>query len=454
MLSGSIILLVRGLSIIGSLAHPSNLRRDDTPRMPHDPNTTPYCTWWIDNDGSMACTDVPPYWAISMEDFVRWNPSLSLNCQGFETGKSYCVEALGEPKPSSGPTTLTSTSTKGPTTTNTAPPSTTVTTTDRAPGPTQTGQAPNCNRWDLVKGGDTCSVFIEKYTGLTLANLIEWNPAIGSQCESLWVDTYLCTSVIGWVPTPPTTTTTTGPTKSPNGISTPTPIQPGMIPDCNGFYKVKSGDGCAAIAKANGISLVQFMEWNPTIGSYCSSLWLDYYVCVSRIGVTTTQATTTTETTTKPTNGIATPTPTHPGMVDNCNAFYKVKSGDGCAAIAQTHGISLSQFYAWNPSVGKGCEALWSDYYVCVCIVGVSPTTTTKAVTSTRSGNGVATPTPIQPGMTTSCKKFYQVVSGDECGKIASKAGITLQDFLKWNPGVGGGCESLWLGYYVCIAVL
>jgi LysM repeat protein len=245
------------------------------------------------------------------------------------------------------------------------------------------------------------------------------------------------------------------------GITTPSPIQPGIVDDCNDFHKVQSGDTCASIARSAGISLSQpadlalkFTSWNPGVGNGCSSLWLGYFVCISRVGVTATI----TMTTTTSGNGIFTPTPTLPGMVKNCDTFYLVKSGDGCAAIASSKGISLSQLYAWNPNLGSDCSGLWSEYYICVSIVGVNPTSTTKTTTKTTTstkGNGVSTPTSIQAGMTSSCNKFHKVVSGDQCGTIASNAGITLANFLKWNPGVGGfACRSLWLGYYVCIGVL
>ncbi|CBF71205.1 hypothetical protein AN6664.2 [Aspergillus nidulans FGSC A4] len=450
MVPNPVFLLTLALSLAKtSLAVRGYSRRVDTPQLPFDPNTTPYCTWWIDNDGSSSCSDILSDWIISLDDFRRWNPSITAGCGGLETGKSYCVEAWGEPVP----TTSTSLTT-------TAVPITTTTTTKtgNAPGPTQSGQVETCNRWDLVQDGDTCSVYLEKYPGLSLAKLVEWNPAIGSQCQNLWVETYLCTGIEGWsAPTTTTATTTTSPPG--NGIPTPTPTQPGMIADCNAFHEVKSGDTCANIAQSAGISVSQFTAWNSGVGTGCTSLWLGYFVCVSRVGATATMTTTTTSAG----NGIATPTPTLPGMVANCDAFYLVRSGDGCAAIASSKGISLAQLYAWNTNLGTSCTGLWAEYYVCVSIVGVSPTTTTKTTTrtatttrtTTTQGNGVATPTPIQPGMTTSCKKFHKVVSGDQCGTIASKAGITLVNFLRWNPGVGGSaCSSLWLGYYVCIAVL
>lgn len=41
-------------------------------------------------------------------------------------------------------------------------------------------------------------------------------------------------------------------------------------------------------------------------------------------------------------NAINTPTPIQPGMVNNCNSFYKVVSGDTCENIQNKYQISLS----------------------------------------------------------------------------------------------------------------
>lgn len=100
--------------------------------------------------------------------------------------------------------------------------------------------------------------------------------------------------------------------------------------------------------------------------------------------------------------------------------------------------------------MGKSCVSLWTEYYVCVGIIGTSTTTKT---TTTRSGNGVATPTPVQTGMIRTCKKFHLVVKGDGCYDIAAAAKVKLNDFYAWNPAVGKSCASLWAGYYVCIGI-
>lgn len=43
-----------------------------SPQLPYDPNTTPYCTYWVDNRGQEVCEEIPDWWGIAMEDFLRW----------------------------------------------------------------------------------------------------------------------------------------------------------------------------------------------------------------------------------------------------------------------------------------------------------------------------------------------------------------------------------------------
>ncbi|KAF4502551.1 hypothetical protein FAGAP_1221 [Fusarium agapanthi] len=60
-------------------------------------------------------------------------------------------------------------------------------------------------------------------------------------------------------------------------------------------------------------------------------------------------------------NGITTPLPIQPRMVDNCDVFYYVKPGDNCLIISAQFGISFNQFKEWNPTVRKDCLSLWAD---------------------------------------------------------------------------------------------
>lgn len=77
-----------------------------------------------------------------------------------------------------------------------------------------------------------------------------------------------------------------------------------MVGNCDSFYFVKLGDICAAIVSKSDILVLQFVDWNPSVGSLCSGLWLDAYKCISIIGHTPT-----TPTLTSLGNGVATPTP-------------------------------------------------------------------------------------------------------------------------------------------------
>ncbi|KAJ5933552.1 hypothetical protein N7454_005881 [Penicillium verhagenii] len=248
--------------------------------------------------------------------------------------------------------------------------------------------------------------------------------------------------------------TTATPTSS--GLATPSPVQSGIISTCDAFYLVVSGDTCSAIATAEDISLDDFYTYNPAVGSSCAGLWVGYYVCVGSSVVASSSAITTTSTTSSAT-GISTPAPIQTGMTSTCDEFYLVVSGDSCAAIAADYGITFAEFYSMNPAVGSGCASLWVGDYVCVASSTISTssvaTTSTVATTTSTSGSGVTTPSPIQTGMVSTCDKFYFVVSGDTCAVIAADYGITFAEFYAWNPAVGSGCASLWVGDYVCVGV-
>ena len=300
----------------------------------------------------------------------------------------------------------------------------------------------NCNAFYLVKSGDSCSN-IASANGITLAEFYSWNPAVGSSCLSLDAAEYVCVGILGLV-----ISTTSTSSRSSNGISTPQPIQTGMVSNCDAFYLVQAGDSCAAIASQFSITLTQFYAWNPAVGSSCATLDAADYVCVGIVGLTIT----TTSTKSTPTNGITTPQPIQTGMVSNCDSFYIVQSGDSCAVIVSKFGITLTQFYAWNPAVGTTCASLDLGDYVCVNIIG--GTTLLTTTTSSKPGNGITTPQPIQTGMVSNCDSFYLVQSGDQCSAIASKFGISLTNFYNWNPAVGSTCATLDLGDYVCVNIV
>ena len=125
---------------------------------------------------------------------------------------------------------------------------------------------------------------------------------------------------------------------------------------------------CEDIAHDQDITLDELTRWNPWAGSP-STCDEDIYaglqgteerpVCIGTAGddpsptptptipITTT---TTTPTATTTTSANPAPAPTQPGIVAGCQRYYIAVEGDGCWAIANDNGISLDDFYAWNPA--------------------------------------------------------------------------------------------------------
>ncbi|KAL5044401.1 hypothetical protein BDW71DRAFT_209406 [Aspergillus fruticulosus] len=100
----------------------------------------------------------------------------------------------------------------------------------------------------------------------------------------------------------------------------------------------------------HSITTAQLRSWNSEINA---DLWLDYYICVHVPGATATSLPTATRSA-----FVASPTPQQTGIISNCNKYHLLESGDGCASIASAYGISLSNFYSWNPAAGSSCGAL------------------------------------------------------------------------------------------------
>ncbi|KZL66303.1 LysM domain-containing protein [Colletotrichum tofieldiae] len=428
---------------------------DANPNMPFDPNTDSSCTRWWDNDGSIACEDIPFERGISLEKFLRWNPSITPTCGNYVTGRSYCVEGL-----SSGPPSDETTITDPSRTTSTTSTLTSSSNDIETPGPTQPGMVPNCDKFYFVQQGDTCSAIALQH-GISVQQMQAWNPSVDSTCSGLWASFYVCVRTIGFQPPATSSTSKSTTTKSDNEITTPTPNQPNMVKNCNKFHLIRTTTTCQGIVEYNKISMADFLKWNPSVGSNCESLWLDTYACVGVIGGSTTPAKTTTTnaaTTTKAGNGVTTPTPIQPGMVDNCNKFHLIRETTTCQGIVDYNKITMTDFLKWNPSVGSKCESLWLGSHACVGVIGGSPpatkTTTKAAATTTKAGNGIATPTPIQPGMVTNCNKFHFIKTTTLCSGVLSYNSITMAEFLKWNPSVKSDCTGMQANTYACVNVI
>ena len=98
------------------------------------------------------------------------------------------------------------------------------------------------------------------------------------------------------------TPTTTQPS---NGVTTPTPIQSGMVKNCNKFHFVQSGETCPVIQSKYKVTLANLVKWSkfmlktstllsireltlaffldPAIKADCTGMWGSTYLCVGVI---------------------------------------------------------------------------------------------------------------------------------------------------------------------------
>ncbi|KAG2183295.1 hypothetical protein INT43_006300 [Umbelopsis isabellina] len=110
----------------------------------------------------------------------------------------------------------------------------------------------------------------------------------------------------------------------------------------------------------------------------------------------------------------------------SCSKTYKVKDVDNCISVAKKFGLSLTEFYALNPSVNSHCGNLLTGKFYCVA----------------------------EAASTTECTSKHSVTDSDTCISVAKKYGISLNDFYAWNPKVHkGSCDNLDTGKSYCVAV-
>ncbi|KAL2160292.1 hypothetical protein VTH06DRAFT_1465 [Thermothelomyces fergusii] len=313
-------------------------------------------------------------------------------------------------------------------------------------------RAVNCYFHTPAWSGDTCESMASDWA-LTLDLFIKLNP--GVTCPDLEPGKEYC--VLGeWTPDPTSTSTsspppqtTTSQTSTSTSSSTPitssstpitsaapsttqassttqaptpsvSPTMPGIDPNCNRFYKVKSGDTCDSIVSEAGITLAQLRAWNSEINDACSNLWLGYYICTGVPGAAQPSTTST-----APASA-----PTMPGATKDCNKWYEVSSGDTCETIAAKNAITEDQFRSWNTQINSSCNNLWLGYAVCVGVPGAAEP---------------------MPGIVAGCTRYYLVQSGDGCESVAQKNGISVQDFLRWNTYINQACTNLWANALVCV---
>ncbi|KEZ42591.1 hypothetical protein SAPIO_CDS5827 [Scedosporium apiospermum] len=156
------------------------------------------------------------------------------------------------------------------------------------------------------------------------------------------------------------------------------------------------------------------------------------------------------------------------GQPNYCREWHIVVEGETCEDIWSQHRtwMTLADFFAWNPTVGKDCSGLYTGDYVCV---DVPPQ---KALTITfpkpekftlpeyfswtpaplPTVDADFTPTPSHGPMPTNCISHYLVKAGETCDDVLADCElITREQFFEWNPVLGGNCYGLLADHYYCV---
>ncbi|KAF2000149.1 carbohydrate-binding module family 50 protein [Amniculicola lignicola CBS 123094] len=361
--------------------------------------TAPCASWYTVQDGDY-CESISVRQNIALQDFYFLNPSIDKNCTNLWLDTAYCVQAVGDintypnyPYSSSAVYTLTSSAyvTTSSVSTSTVPSATPYVRPPHAPG-TKTDcegyvdyipvtpfqdQSQSENVRLVTEQMNSCEFASSGYP-VSYDDFLKWNPSLASikPCYLQANYSYCAVDKISSYTGVPS-----------YGIcrSVGDPY-PDTISTCECFTLITGSatknPSCAKIASDAGIALSNLTLWNPWVGSSCDDgLYKDLAlkqqraVCIgvnstnvsptpttSRI-TSSTPVTSSTRTTSTP---VAPPSPTQSGIVKTCTKYYKAVAGDGCWAIANSNGITLDQFYAWNPAVGNDCANLWPDYAYCV----------------------------------------------------------------------------------------
>ncbi|KAJ6094779.1 hypothetical protein N7467_002292 [Penicillium canescens] len=403
----------------------------------------------------------------SVSDFETWNPAVESSCV-VELGVSYCVgvgaavstsTSSGETSTSSPSTALTTPATSNSsitaTNTTTTPYSTlsynttsnpvTITDSEWPPTQTQTGQPSYCNNWYQANQVDDCSSIVFKYnTWMDADDFLEWNPAVGENCTSIYYGYWYC---VGIQPQTSMSSNTTATSlwypswtySAPAAMNTTfvaSPTQAGIATDCQEYYITEDGDTCESIVSSLGyLTDAQFIELNPAVGTDCSGIESGYYYCVIN-GTSLPMPSTTT----------VLPSAVQTGIVSTCTAWYQADDGDDCDLIVEEFGtFSQSDLLSWNPALQSDCSGLVIGEYYCVAVPG---TPTTRTVTAP----ALATPTTPADTIST-CENYWLVGTNDNCTTIATANDVSVSDLESWNPSLESDCSGLAANTYICVGV-
>ncbi|KAH9999575.1 hypothetical protein F4779DRAFT_622702 [Xylariaceae sp. FL0662B] len=240
-------------------------------------------------------------------------------------------------------------------------------------------------------------------------------------------------------------------------------------------YNIMPGDTCRGIVSRSGVTMPQFLAWNPIFDARCTNLdkWWGWAICVSPpVGAMPTQT---------PIAAAPLPSNAMAGSTRDCAEWHTVEEGDTCEKIIPLgSSLTFQQFLIINTDVNANCTNLWLGYAYCIQPVTPVelPATTTFARPPPSPTSTIVVPSetqlPLAPGSQVNCTSYRnyldvsvlfaddpngpQVVfdpslssTPNSCLYVAAVSGVTLSDFIALNPSLTRANCSLSAGYSYCI---
>ncbi|KAH8894666.1 hypothetical protein GQ53DRAFT_610598, partial [Thozetella sp. PMI_491] len=218
--------------------------------------TTPNCGGFYQVQVADTCQRISLAAGISVALFEEINPAIDENCFNLIPDFWYCVlptQNWNTTNPGGGNSSSTSSASS---------------TTEAPPAPTPPGTTHSCYQWHVVVSGDSCFAIEQSY-GITMDQLVQWNPNLNQDCGNLLLGEAYC--VNGGSSSGPTSSTTQAP---------PAPTPPGTTTSCYEWHVVVSGDTCFDIEQSAGITMAQLTQWNPDLHDDCGNLLLGEAYCI------------------------------------------------------------------------------------------------------------------------------------------------------------------------------
>ncbi|KAK1709775.1 hypothetical protein BDP67DRAFT_408326, partial [Colletotrichum lupini] len=349
-----------------------------------------------------------------------------------------------------------------------------------------------CDIYTVVES-DTCDK-IAKAHGMTVTQLLSWNPSINSGCYNLnqTIGHQICVSVPG-TPYVEPSQTTLQPSIPLTAAPVPTNVAAETNTYCGRYYTAILGDYCNLIVMKFGISMDDFLFLNPAINENCTNLYAEESYCVQPVGdlntytgkpghitfAITMTGTVEDSATTLPDNIWTAPTPTTtllPIATGTRKDCYHYLTGDdwqkdmtgmylasNCALAAEVFDVTLEDLEVWNPILGNasddGCSFESGFRYCAKWYTGSKKFTNPDPldsslparVTIASSTAGPTPPAATHDGQPANCNKWH-VVTGGDCSTVEAEYGLTHAQFLALNPAVSEDClTNFWGGYAYCV---